>query len=287
MKGKACFCVVLFLWCSVWTVASTRRALVFGLGQQEDTRWRRIHGDKDVELVVQMLVEGGFTDIRTLMNERATKAGMEQAFMGLISRLERGDVVYVHYSGHGQFMTDVDGDEADRWTGRHAQWDEAWIPYDAYMTYCERDRGEKHFCDDEVARYMQQVRQKVGAEGEVYVVVDACHSGDATRGVDDECVRGVDVEFMIPRQFGTEPAKAVAETWLTVSACKPYQLCFEHKSPQVGKLTYALYRLGERLFSMTNGELQAWLDGYMDANPSRLPQNPVVSGKRCLREKRK
>ena len=28
-----------------------------------------------------------------------------------------------------------DKDEAMRWTGRHSEWDESWIPYDAYMTY--------------------------------------------------------------------------------------------------------------------------------------------------------
>ena len=259
--------------------AATRRALIFGLGKQEDSSWTKIHGDNDARLVAQMLVKNGFSDIRTVMNEQATKAGMESAFMGLVKRCEAGDMVYVHYSGHGQYMTDLNGDEAERWTGRHAKWDEAWIPYDAYMMYCDKDHGERHFCDDEVAEYMTQLRKAIGPKGQLYIVVDACHSGDATRGKNEECVRGVDTEFIIPKKIGEELAKPSEEEWLTISACKPYQLCFEHKKPQVGKLTYALYKLGERMFKMDNSELQSWLEGYMEANPSRLPQTPVVSGR--------
>lgn len=259
---------------------ATQRALIFGLGQQEDASWGKIHGDKDVELVSGMLTQAGFTDIRIVTNEQATKLGMEAAFLGLIGRCEPGDVVYIHYSGHGQLMTDLDGDEAKRQNGRHAQWDEAWIPYDAYMNYGSEDRGDKHFCDDEVSVYLQYIRQKVGQKGEIYVVIDACHSGDATRGEDEECVRGVDTKFMIPMGKKPQEATAIEEQWLTISACKPYQLCFEMKEPRVGKLTYALYSLGAQMFKMSNMELQQWLQEYIEAHPARVRQEPVVSGQK-------
>ncbi len=48
---------------------------------------------------------------------------MVKAFKRLAARCRRGDIVYVHYSGHGQLMTDLDGDEALRWNGRHSAWD--------------------------------------------------------------------------------------------------------------------------------------------------------------------
>lgn len=277
---KRTYTLLLLILISLCQVIATNRALVFGLGKQEDTSWGKIHGDKDVELVSEMLANSGFSDIRIVVNEQATKLGMEAAFLGLINRCTKGDIIYVHYSGHGQLMTDVNGDEATRWNGSHAQWDESWIPYDAYMNYCPEDRGDKHFCDDEVANYLTQIRQKIGKTGQLYVVIDACHSGDATRGEEDECVRGVDTKFVIPLQNRAKTAKAIEEQWLTISACKPYQLCFEQKEPAVGKLTMALFTLGKGIFKMKNEELQLWLQSYIKEHPARVSQDPVISGNR-------
>ena len=265
-------------------VASTRRALVFGLGQQQDTRWGKIHGDLDVLYVGQMLKDLGYTDVTTLTNEQATKVGMVDAFMSLATRCRKGDVVYIHYSGHGQLMTDLDGDEALRWgENRHAAWDEAWIPYDAYMTYCPEDQGEKHFCDDEVAAYLTAIRKRIGRHGQLTVVIDACHSGDATAANEDEeeCIRGIDTKFNIPREPERPQVENLpTEEWRTISACKPYQLCTEIKKPQVGKLTYALYTLGSRAFRMDNEQLQQALERFMEQYKGRLVQTPVVVGER-------
>lgn len=259
--------------------AITHRALIFGLGMYQDNTWGKIHGDNDVYYVMQMLSLCGFTDIKTLKNEQATKQGMVNAFMALANRCRKGDVVYIHYSGHGQLMTDIDGDEALRTTARYGQWDESWVPYDAYMNYGIKDRGEKHFCDDEVEFYLSAIREKIGRKGKMYVVIDACHSGDATRGEDEECVRGVDVKFNIPRKNSDMMATGVkTERWLTISACKPYQVCTEMKNMNIGKLTYALYSMGKDVFRLSKEELRQRLKTFMIMNKGQLPQTPVVSG---------
>lgn len=258
----------------------TYRALLFGLGVQEDSAWGKIHGDNDLYYVRQVLDGAGFTDIVQVKNEKATKQGMVRAFIDLANRCHKGDVVYVHYSGHGQLMTDLDGDEALRTDASYAQWDEAWIPYDAYMHYGENDRGEKHFCDDEVDFYLSTIRERIGKKGQLIVVVDACHSGDATYGEEEEPVRGIGVKFNIPLNEDMQTASMKEERWLTISACKPYQVCTELKDMQIGKLTYALYALGKRMFAMSNEELQRVLDEYMEMNQGRFPQNPVVSGEK-------
>lgn len=254
--------------------AQTRRALVIGLGEQEDKSWAKINGDKDVPYVKEMLMKSGYEDIITLVNRQATKAGIVSAFTALAAQCKSGDRVYVHFSGHGQLMTDVDGDEKDD------SLDEAWIPYDAYLRYGEKDRGEKHLIDDDINEFLTEIKSKIGDDGKMLVVVDACHSGDSSRGGDDtdnlsdfdETIRGVRNVFMIPiKERGY--AERLEENWLTLSACKDYQFNQEMKAPQVGKLTYALYT--------------AWLKGnvtmeeiklFMAKHRGILPQTPVLSG---------
>ena len=257
----------LLLFSSEQLSAQTRRALVIGIGEQEDKSWTKINGDKDVPLVQQMLQKAGYADIKTLVNKQATKAGIVAAFKKLTANCKSGDIVYIHFSGHGQQVTDVNGDEEDGW-------DEAWIPYDAYLRYdTKRYKGEKHLIDDEVNILLTAIRDKIGNSGKLLVVVDACHSGDSSRGDDiDETVRGVKDEFVIPVERRGTSRKA-PERWITLSACKDYQLNQEMKEPKVGKLTYALYTLSEK-GSVTIEAVQM----FMQINRGRYAQTPVLSG---------
>ena len=259
----------LLLFSSVQLSAQTKRALVIGIGEQEDKSWAKINGDKDVPLVQQMLQKVGYTDIRTLVNKQATKAGIVTAFKKLTSQCAVGDIVYIHFSGHGQQVTDVNGDE-----GKEDGWDEAWIPYDAYLKYdAKRYKGEQHLIDDELNTLLTAIRNKIGNSGKLLVVVDACHSGDSSRGNDiDETVRGVKDEFIIPvKKRGT--AQKSPERWLTLSACKDYQLNQEMKNPKVGKLTYALYTLSEK-----GGVTMEGVQMFMQRNRGRYAQTPLQTG---------
>ena len=81
--------------------AQTKRALVIGLGEQQDKAWNKINGDKDVPLVQGMLKSAGFKSVTTLVNRQATKVGIVGAFKRMTASCKHGDVVYIHYSGHG------------------------------------------------------------------------------------------------------------------------------------------------------------------------------------------
>lgn len=266
MNKILCILSIYLLFLPVSISAQTRRALVIGIGEQKDANWAKINGDKDVPYVLRMLKDAGYTEIQTLVNKQATKANIVSRFKSLAVESKKGDVVYIHFSGHGQLVTDVNGDEQDGW-------DEAWIPYDAYLKYGRKDKGEKHLVDDEINVLLTNIKKKIGESGKLLVVVDACHSGDSSRGDDiGEVVRGVKDEFVIPSKH-TGKTKKAAELWLTLSACKDFQLNQELKSPQVGKLTYALYMLSKEGLLTIEA-----IDRFMKRYRSKLPQTPVLTG---------
>lgn len=254
--------------------AKTRRAVVIGLGEQLDKSWGKINGDKDVPLVVSMLKANGFSDIATLTNKKATKVGIVNAFNSLINRSRKGDIIYIQFSGHGQMMTDLNGDENDGL-------DEAWIPYDAYLKYCSKDKGEKHLSDDEIAQYLTRLRSKIGSEGVIAVIVDACHSGDSTRDLcekDSVVVRGVDVDFVIPGKKSKSSARS-SETWLTLSACQDFQLNQEYNG--VGKLTHILANNWRNYVGKSDQTIYKAIDEVYETRKYKGPvaQNPRLSGK--------
>ena len=267
--------------------AQTRRALVIGIGQQEDKAWGKINGDKDVVYVEAMLKAAKYKEVNItmLVNGQATKNGIVKAFKGLVSQCKVGDIVYVHYSGHGQQMKDVHNDEKDGL-------DECWIPYDAYRKPCKKDRGEKHLTDDEVNYYLNTIRDKIGDKGKMLVVIDACHSGDGTRGDDDEVVRGVEDIFDAIKSFiwGTSSsdkgnkkvvnpnAKENRERWITLSACRSDQVNVEMKSPAVGKLTYALWTEQKKSEKVSNEEFIRRIRKFVNCNTTSRLQQPEMTG---------
>ena len=280
-KMKARLIIYLFLLLSLSVTSQTRRALVVGLGQQQDKAWNKINGDKDVPIVQGMLKSAGFKSVTTLVNQQATKGGIIGAFKRMAASCKQGDVVYIHYSGHGQQMTDVHNDETDGL-------DECWIPYDAYRKACKTYHGEKHLTDDELNVYLNAIRDKIGAKGKLLVVIDACHSGDGTRGDEDEVVRGVEDVFKAVKSLIigdndkekviNQKAKPLAERWITLSACKSDQVNIEMKNPAVGKLTYALWMELKNGDKINNEEFIKRIRKFVNRNTSSRPQQPVLTG---------
>lgn len=233
---------------------ATKRALVIGIGAYPAAGgWKAINGDKDVPVVKSMLQANGFAakDITTLLNEQATCKRITTEFQRLIAASAQGDFVYIHFSGHGQQITDVHGDEEDGL-------DEAWIPYDAQLTYQKgKYEGQNHLLDDQLNKFLTELRKKVGKQGKIIVVADACHSGGSTRAVEEDTTwvaRGSMDTFIIP---GTpkayNPNNQSRIDWVQISACKSHQTNFEYKG--TGSLTYALSQLKGELSTLTCQQL--------------------------------
>ncbi|MGM9740555.1 MAG: caspase family protein [Candidatus Cryptobacteroides sp.] len=258
--------------------SAEKRALVFALSRYEDPSWATISSVNDLEYVGKLLKTGGFSDITVLRNEKATKEAMVNAFAKLAGRSRPGDEIYIHFSGHGQQVTDIDGDEEDGW-------DESWIPYDAYMRPCEKDGGSRHLIDDEINVLLHRIRQAVGPEGRILIVADACHSGGSSRQDGVQALpphRGTDVRFSIdPARYRPSPAAVGEEEWTLLSACRDYQVNWELTEPKAGKLTYCLYLLRDRLSFMTDTDIIEEITSMMESPrmQSPVPQEPVLGGR--------
>lgn len=166
-----------------------KRAFLVGISNYHTNGyrvWTNIHGAEDVRMLTPILENKGF-DVDTLTNERAT-------FQSILSRLEqfvkatrKGDVVYLHFSCHGQPVEDgMLGDIKDESDG----WDEALVPIDAGKEYSANGyQGEKHITDDTLNVFFSLLRKEIGPKGMLYVAMDACHAGTMSRrGV--ETIRG-------------------------------------------------------------------------------------------------
>ena len=147
---------------------SQRWALLIGIGRYANLP--DLHGpENDVEILAYALkARYGFKKdhILTLRDEEATRDRIIQEFEALIKRTNQSDIVYIHYSGHGSQVKDLNGDEFED----HK--DETLVPHDGRMP------DVPDLTDDE----FNDILHRIPAQ-RVIVSIDACHSGSATRGI--------------------------------------------------------------------------------------------------------
>ncbi|MGM9816175.1 MAG: caspase domain-containing protein [Lepagella sp.] len=269
--------------------AGGRRALLIGISDYpkyhaSELTWNPIHGANDEELIKGTLRKKGFS-VTTITNSAATANKIRLAFKKLTNECHAGDLVYIHFSGHGQAYEDLSGDEADGW-------DEAIVPYDAMLQYRSGVYdGRNHILDDELEGYLSSIRAKVGRQGFVYFVLDACHMGGASRGdeAEDEeiFIRGTDKGFTpngkkyIPKidrrgnmQIQMNPGMSGI---CILEACRAYQTNTEIKQNgrYYGPLTYYVNRTlsNVSLTSDTN-----WIEtvrSFMSKDRRLIKQNMV------------
>ena len=253
--------IITILLLAIQVSASNRWAIVVGISHYpKESGWGRISGAEDINIVVPMLKQNGFdaSRIKTLTEDQATKKGIEAAFNNLANRVKSGDVIYFHFSGHGQLITDLNNDERDEY-GDLIGYDTALIPYDACRKYDPiKYRGENHIIDDELNEWLHLIKAKIGDEGSLIVVLDACHSGGATRDEDEEedeelITRGgepFDIKFTnrsgnsfgLPNAVDRSIDNTQEENWICLSACTQKQVNFEFRidGKSYGRLTTAI-----------------------------------------------
>lgn len=229
-------------------------ALLIGIGNYpREGGWQPINSSNDLAVISDALRQRGVPDDNMffLKEEQATRAGILNIWKSvLLPRVQRGDVVYFQFSGHGQQVADDNGDELDGY-------DEAIVPYDSPLRYqAGVYQGENLIRDDELNNLFTDLRGRLGPAGNLMVVLDACHSGTGTRGMAP--ARGTDVAMasdeyktaaarrtgdgLTAPQFGAVGANELAPMAAFFGAAHN-QLNFEARDEQgnlLGSLTYAL-----------------------------------------------
>ena len=145
----------------------TKRAVLIGINRYKipgaDLRGC-INDVKNMKAVLTRYYGFKAGDITALTDYAATKKAMQAAIRNLVSKGRAGDVLLLHYSGHGANVPDTDGDEAD-----HR--DEILCPTDLDW--------KSPLTDDWLRATFNKLRKGVS----LTVIMDCCHSGTNTRAM--------------------------------------------------------------------------------------------------------
>lgn len=281
---------LILLWtCTLY--AQNKRAFLVGISDYQSTdhnasnSWENIHGANDVAILTPTLQKHGFKTT-SIINQEATAQNIRKRLSKFCSTLKAGDIIYLHFSCHGQPIEDLDGDEADGW-------DEAIIPVDAQKVYSkDKYKGENHITDDELNRLFRTIRTKIGRKGYLIVVIDACHAGTSYRGEESEdsvFVRGTNCGFserglkFVPKidkrgRIRVERSDNMSDICI-IEACRSYQVNNEIKceGKYYGSLSYYTNKVLQSYNSIA--WRKRWYDdiiALMSKDARLVRQSPVI-----------
>jgi hypothetical protein len=135
-----------------------------------------LHGaENDVDSMKVLLTSKAYgfqeANVHVLKNEQATrKKILAEIDEYLIKKAKTGDVVVIHFSGHGSTLEDPDDPFG---------YDNTIVPYDS------RDPDKKvwDIRDKELNARARKLSDVVGPNGNVTFILDSCHSGTGLRAV--------------------------------------------------------------------------------------------------------
>jgi len=261
------------------------RALLIGIGRYPrlpgaERQWTRLQGaEQSVGAMREVLEARKFGEVRTLLHEQATRAGIQRALGELAAASAKHDQLVVYFFGHGVQMTDR------RDVGRR---DEPDGLDEALVLYPTGKRWD-YLRDDTLQEWLDQALREVD---NVTVVLDSCHAGTATRGDNGVRALGGGTPLGAPATDALEGdegsggwlgSKETPEGLVVVSAAGPHQPAVEIPRPDaadgpwIGAFTY--------LFARTLAEAPAgttWR-GAVDRARSRMysigeAQRPEAEG---------
>ena len=243
----------------------------------------------DAEAWAAQLTAAGFA-VRTLLDAEATRQNILLGLLDLVASSVAGDVLVFQYAGHGTYVDDLDGDEAES-GNEEKKYDEALCPIDF--------REGNLIIDDDLGEIFDQLPDGVS----LTAFFDSCHSGDGQRRLQllpvdvqnlstASAPHGRRARYVIPDKETSEkyrakrgaPARAGKRALareVLFSACKPTEVAYETGGH--GDFTVAASLLvvpsANRL---TNGEFLAKIREAFSSQPR---QNPDFNGPRAAKSR--
>ena len=272
---KLLLIICLFIVATIAGNAQRKRAFMVGISHYDTAltgyQWNNINGVEDVRLLEPILKKQGFY-LTTLLDEEATFQNITNQLAEFINKTKSGDIVYLHFSTHGQPVEDLNGDEDDGW-------DESIVPIDAYKLYKKGVyEGKMHLLDDKLNEFVKRLRVKIGTKGMLYVVIDACHAGTSSRA-NDETVRGTKVGFTYNNKvfrpstqkkshYKVETSSKLSKV-MFLEACRPDQVNMEIKvkDKRYGPLSYNIAQ------ALQTKPISADANGFLNSIKSSIMNN--------------
>ncbi|MEG4197273.1 caspase family protein [Microcoleus sp. Pol12A5] len=218
-----------------------------------------------------------------------TYANIVAQFHAITQIAQPGEQVYIHYSGHGGRTTTIYPELKG-----NDQLDEGIVPMDV------GNESGRYLRDVELATLLKRMTDKGLI---VTLVLDSCHSGEATRG-DDVAIRGIGEIDTAPRDCESlvAPQQELIENWqaltdgtaasitpgrwlpqsrdyVLLAACRPSEYAYEYAvsgKERHGALTYWTI---DTLTSSPSGLTYKTLHDRVSAKiQSKFPQMPMLVG---------
>lgn len=241
------------------TAFPAKRALLIGIGRYQNlSPLRQLRGPlPDVQALAELLrTTYAFDAVTLLTDEQATRQGILDALANLVSAAQPGDLVLIHYSGHGSRVPDIHGDEPDGW-------DSSLVPHDG------RDSAGlvPDILDDELNPFFGRLVNERQV-GDLILFFDSCHSTGMTRAGEalfNPQPRSLEPPTAAPRLLEADPASAVpppvwepgGDRFIAFYACQSAETAFEltfDANTVHGALTDALLR------ALAAGEVKSYRD---------------------------
>jgi len=257
-----------------------------GTGHSIDSRfapnatWHSLQGPPTDVAAMHALLEHtyGFTDIRELHDQDATRQGILDALNKLIDDTQKGDHVVVYYSGHGSQRLDSKSSKNQR--------DQTIVPVDAW-------KGVKDIRDKELAQLFDKI--VFDKQARLTAIYDSCNSGTMARGItqsvqrtlpyDDDDVAKEPGAVMESDLMKRDPAKRIPQQGdaIILAAAGPTQSAVEATYPEDGLVhgafTRALIRvLSENKQALSAEDVVSAVASMMHADPLDF-QQPSVEGR--------
>ena len=154
-----------------------RHALIIGIGRYADSAVPQLPGTRsDRESATQMAqaMQVPTSNIRYLQDDQATGANIRQALQDLTDRVQDGDRVFIHYSGHGTRYNDP----------KVGGCTEALLAYDGGQS----TGMSGYITNREMADMLKTITNRTD---KLFVMYDACYSGGVAQASSATRTRGL------------------------------------------------------------------------------------------------